>query len=145
MLEPQNIKPEPISESDIDWFQALFKLCFDRDDTWIEHLGKPKYEAFHLHRQAFILTYTVEDYTDLLTIGVHPDQRRKKVAASLLEWVIVQSPKAQKFFLEVECQNTAAIGLYKKIGFELISIRKGYYTQPSGGPALDAHVMTYQK
>lgn len=144
MFVLQNIKPEPIIQSDVSWFQQLFKVCFERDDPWFQHLGKPKYEAFHLDRQVFLFTYTVEDYTDILTIGVHPSLRKRGLASFLLNWMIENAPKGQKFFLEVECQNTAAIRLYTKIGFELISIRKGYYPQNSG-PALDAHVMAYQK
>ncbi len=144
MLEHQNIKPEPITKDDASWFQPLFKICFERDDLWLQHLGDQKYEAFHINRQAFIFTYTVENYTDLLTIGVHPDQRRRGLACSLLKWMIVKAPEEQKFFLDVECENVAAIQLYKKVGFELISIRKGYYPQLSG-LALDAYVMTYQK
>ncbi len=143
MLEPQNIKPEPITK-DNSWFQPLFKACFNREDPWSQHLGDTKYEAFHINKQAFIFTYTVEDYTDLLTLGVHPNQRKKGLATFLLGWVIAKAPESQKFFLDVECQNTAAIHLYRKIGFEMVSIRKGYYPQPSG-LAIDAFVMTYQK
>jgi ribosomal protein S18 acetylase RimI-like enzyme len=62
----------------------------------------------------------------------------------LLKWLIAKAPEGQKFFLDVECQNIPAIELYKKIGFEFVSIRKGYYPQLSA-PALDAFVMTYQK
>ncbi len=144
MLEHQNIKPEPITKDDASWFQPLFKVCFDREELWSQHLGDNKYEAFHIDKQAFIFIYTVEDCTDLLTLGVHPAQRKKGFATALLKWVITKAPKAQRFFLDVECQNIAAIQLYKKIGFEFVSIRKRYYPQFSG-PALDAFVMTYQK
>lgn len=144
MLERQNIKPEPITKDDAFWFKSLFKKCFDRDEAWLQHIDDQKYEAFHLNRQAFIFTYTVERYTDLLTIGVHPNQRKKGLAIFLLQWVIARAPKEQKFFLDVECQNMIAIHLYKKVGFELISVRKGYYPQLFG-PALDAYVMAYQK
>lgn len=144
MLEPQNIKPEPITKDDAAWFQPLFKICFEREDMWLKHLRDQKYEAFHLNRQAFIFTYTVENYTDVLTIGAHPDQRKRGLAGYLLKWMIARAPEAQKFFLDVECENIAAIQLYKKVGFELISIRKGYYPQLSGS-AHDAYVMTYQK
>ncbi len=144
MLELQNIKPDPITRDDAFWFQPLFKVCFNREDLWSQHLGDSRYEAFHINQQAFIFTYTVEEYTDLLTIGVPPDQRKNGLATFLLEWVIAKAPEAQKFFLDVDCQNTAAIGLYKKMGFEMVSVRKRYYPQPSG-LALDAFVMTYQK
>ena len=144
MLEHQNTKPEPITKDDASWFQPLFKVCFDREELWSQHLGDHKYEAFHISKQAFIFTYTVGDSTDLLTIGVHPDQRKKGLATYLLKWVIAKAPEGQKFFLDVECQNIVAIQLYKKIGFEFVSIRKGYYPQLSA-PALDAFVMAYQK
>lgn len=144
MLERQNIKPEPITKDDAFWFQPLFKACFNRQDPWMAHLGDSKYEAFHIKKHAFIFTYTIEDYTDLLTLGVHLDQRKKGLATFLLEFIIHKAPKNQKFFLDVECKNNAAICLYKKIGFELVSIRKGYYPQVDGS-AIDAFVMTYQK
>jgi ribosomal protein S18 acetylase RimI-like enzyme len=144
MLELQSIKPDPISRDDAFWFQPLFEVCFNREDPWLQQLGDQKYEAFHIDRKAFIFTYTIDDYTDLLTFGVHPDQRKKGLATILLEWVIAKAPTAQNFFLDVECKNVAAIHLYKKIGFELISIRKRYYPQPFGLP-IDAFVMTYQK
>lgn len=143
MSELQNIKLEPITSDDF-WFHPLFKACFNQEDPWSQHLGDTKYEAFHINQQAFIFTYTIEDYTDILTIGVHPNHRKKGFATFLLKWVMAKAPEAQKFFLDVECQNTAAISLYKKLGFKTISIRKGYYPQ-SLGPALDAFVMTYQK
>ena len=144
MLEPQNIKPDQIIKDDAFWFQPLFRVCFNQEDPWSQHLGDSKYEAFHINKQAFVFTYTVENYTDLLTIGVHPDCRKKGLATFLLKWIIAKAPEAQKFFLDVECQNAAAISLYKKIGFQIVSVRKGYYPQPSG-LALDAFVMTYQK
>jgi len=144
MLELQNIKPEPITKDDAFWFQPLFKACFDREELWSQHLGDHKYEAFHISKQAFIFTYTVDDSTDLLAIGVYPDQRKKGLATYLLKWLIAKAPEGQKFFLDVECQNIPAIELYKKIGFEFVSIRKGYYPQLSAS-ALDAFVMTYQK
>ncbi|MBP9828777.1 MAG: GNAT family N-acetyltransferase [Proteobacteria bacterium] len=144
MLERQNTKPEPIIKNDAFWFKPLFKECFGRDEAWLQHIDDQKYQAFHINKQAFIFTYTVQNSTDLLTIGVNPDQRKKGLGLSLMKWVINKAPQAQKFFLDVECQNIAAIQLYKKIGFEFISVRKGYYPQASG-LALDAHVMTYQK
>jgi ribosomal-protein-alanine N-acetyltransferase len=35
-------------------------------------------------------------------------------------------------FLEVDNGNTAALGLYRKLGFEKVGERQGYYKQENG-------------
>ena len=54
--------------------------------------------------------------------------------AELEKWSI--SKQAPAMMLEVGTENAAAITLYKKLGYENISTRKGYY-----GAGLDAFVM----
>ncbi len=144
MLELQNIKPAPISKDDAPWIKPLFVECFGKEDPWLERLADNKYEAYQVNKQAFIFTYIVGNQTDLLTIGVDKSTRKQGLATKLLNWVIDHAPAGQKIFLDVECQNIAAINLYKKFGFELISVRKGYYQQDNG-TAIDALVMAYQK
>ena len=75
---------------------------------------------------------------DVLTVGVLPEYLRQGIAtrfmAELEKWSI--SKQAPAMMLEVGTENTAAITLYKKLGYENISTRKGYY-----GAGLDAFVM----
>ena len=75
---------------------------------------------------------------DVLTVGVLPQYLRQGIAtqfmAELEKWSI--SKQAPAMMLEVGTENTAAITLYEKLGYENISTRKGYY-----GPGLDAFVM----
>ena len=144
MLERQNIKPEPILKDDAPWIKPLYVECFGKEDPWLERLQDSKYEAYQVNKKAFIFTSTVGDQTDLLTIGVDKETRKQGLGSILLNWIIDKAPAGQKIFLDVECQNTAAINMYKKFGFESISIRKGYYLQDDG-TALDALVMAYQK
>ena len=133
-----------ITKDDSFWFKTLFFECFDKKECWLDHLEDSKYKAFHLHKQAFIFIYTVGDQTDILTIGVAKVARNRGLALALIGLVVESLPPNQKFFLEVECTNTAAINLYKKVGFKQISVRKGYY-EKNDGNAVDALVMTYQK
>jgi ribosomal protein S18 acetylase RimI-like enzyme len=144
MLELQNIKPEPITKGDASWYKPLFAACFCKEDPWLEMLGDDKYEGFHMNRQAFVFISAVDDSTDILTIGVCPEHRKKGLAKSLCEWVLNKAPIGHSFFLEVECTNVVAINLYIKLGFQEISRRRGYYPQPVGY-ALDAVVMRYKK
>ena len=75
---------------------------------------------------------------DVLTVGVLPEYLRQGIAthfmAELEKWSL--SKQAPAMMLEVCTENTAAIKLYEKLGYQKISTREGYY-----GPGLDAYVM----
>ena len=75
---------------------------------------------------------------DVLTIAVLPDFRRQGIAREFMrqieEWA--KDRGASALMLEVEKSNSAAIGLYKSLGYMQISVRMDYY-----GPGQDAIVM----
>jgi ribosomal-protein-alanine N-acetyltransferase len=75
---------------------------------------------------------------DVLTIAVLPDFRRQGIAREFMrqieEWAKDRGASAS--MLEVEKSNSAAIGLYKSLGYLQISVRMDYY-----GPGQDAFVM----
>ena len=75
---------------------------------------------------------------DVLTIAVLPDFRRQGIAREFMrqieEWA--KDRGASALMLEVERSNSAAIGLYKSLGYMQISVRMDYY-----GPGQDAIVM----
>ena len=75
---------------------------------------------------------------DVLTVAVLPEYARQGIAthfmAELEKWS--QSKEASAMMLEVGVENTGAIALYEKLGYQSISTRKNYY-----GHGLDALVM----
>jgi ribosomal-protein-alanine N-acetyltransferase len=73
------------------------------------------------------------DQGDILNIGVEPSARGKGIGSALLAAAIEQfrAVGGEKLFLEVRSSNTAAKALYEKFGFRQISIRRGYYRQPT--------------
>jgi ribosomal-protein-alanine N-acetyltransferase len=75
---------------------------------------------------------------DILTVGVVPDHRGKGIAKALMglitDWAILQGSTAM--MLEVKIDNAQAIGLYQKLGYSTLNVRKDYF-----GPGLDAQVM----
>jgi ribosomal-protein-alanine N-acetyltransferase len=75
---------------------------------------------------------------DVLTVAVLPDFRRQGIAREFMrqieEWA--HNRGASALMLEVEKSNSAAIELYKSLGFMQISVRMDYY-----GPGQDAFVM----
>lgn len=48
---------------------------------------------------------------------------------------------ASDIFLEVRISNLPALGLYRKLGYQVLSVRKGYYSEPIE----DAYVMGCRK
>lgn len=71
----------------------------------------------------------VLDEAEIGNICVHPDMRRHGFARALLTILISELQKRgiAQLFLEVDEENTGAISLYEKIGFECYSRRRGYY------------------
>lgn len=66
---------------------------------------------------------------ELYRIAVSSDFRRKGLGERILSEFLekCRSRDGEKVFLEVRSRNTPAISLYRKAGFEEISVRKGYY------------------
>ena len=54
---------------------------------------------------------------------------------------VARAAGATQIFLEVRPSNEAALALYKKVGFEMIGRRKGYYPALNGRE--DAVVMRH--
>lgn len=84
------------------------------------------------------------DEGHLLHITVDPEYHGKRLGRYLLEAVLALGDKHQlaTIFLEVREGNTPARGLYDRIGFNQIGVRKGYYPCNVNGRE-DAIVMAY--
>lgn len=99
---------------------------------------------------AYCLISSVFEVAEVLRIGTHPDYQRRGLAAGLLQALIKAMPQKQlqRILLEVRQDNGAAIALYEKMGFEVIHVRKGYYSIPSkegrGEVKCDALIMQYE-
>jgi ribosomal-protein-alanine N-acetyltransferase len=75
---------------------------------------------------------------DVLTVAVLPEYARQGIATHFMneleKWSI--GKQALAMMLEVGVENSGAIALYEKLGYQTIATRKNYY-----GPGLDAFVM----
>ena len=78
---------------------------------------------------SFISAIHVLDEIDIIEIGVIKEQRRRGVAHKLVSHLQKHCIKnrIREMFLGVAENNTAAISLYEKTGFNKIGIRKNYY------------------
>jgi ribosomal-protein-alanine N-acetyltransferase len=89
----------------------------------------------------FILCRAIAGEAEILTLAVRREQRRRGVAAALVEAALgLAAASAEAMFLEVAEDNPGALALYRKLGFAEAGRRAGYYGRPAGG-AVDALVM----
>ena len=79
--------------------------------------------------RAYIFFRIIDDEMELLRIAVKENNRRKKLATKLLNYII-DNFNIQRVFLEVRQSNLEAINFYKKQGFKEIHIRKDFYKNP---------------
>jgi [ribosomal protein S18]-alanine N-acetyltransferase len=85
----------------------------------------------------YLIYWFIVDEMHILNLAVSPGSRRQGIARSLLGEAIrlAQAGNLKTAWLEVRPSNTAALGLYQALGFELVTTRKRYYSD-SGEDAL---------
>ena len=68
----------------------------------------------------------------MMNVAVHPDHRRRGIAADLIEQLIRQLKNrgSCSLTLEVRASNDGAIALYDKLGFQPVGRRPNYYRNP---------------
>ena len=116
---------------------ALEKECFP--DPWseksLEDMQKSPHTLYLVaETEGEIVGYCgaqiVLDEGEILRIAVKESWRKQKIGTALLEQTFACTPEVTMWNLEVREHSTPAIGLYRKMGFEDIGRRKGYYSDP---------------
>lgn len=80
-----------------------------------------------------VVTRTVIDQSDILTIGIDPARRGKGLASDLLAAAerVIMARGADIVFLDVAEDNVPAIALYRRAGYVQHGRRSGYYRRPT--------------
>lgn len=80
---------------------------------------------------ALLSGYFAEGEGDITSIAVDENFRRKGLAQKLIaEFEKLLPDNTENIFLEVRESNIPAVSLYRKCGFEKLSVRKNFYTNP---------------
>jgi [ribosomal protein S18]-alanine N-acetyltransferase len=125
-------------KKDIDDIASIEKLCFTV--PWSKESIKEEIIANNLaiylcaKLRGKIIGYAgfweITDEAHITNIAVHPEFRMNNVGSKLLENLIgiCKQSGIKSMTLEVRKSNLAALGLYKKFGFNSMGTRKAYYS-----------------
>lgn len=82
----------------------------------------------------FVMSRIAADEAEILSIVIAGQMRRSGLGQTLLSAHLAQlaARGVGRLFLEVEEGNAPAIGLYRRLGFESVGRREGYYAKPDG-------------
>jgi ribosomal-protein-alanine N-acetyltransferase len=111
---------------------------FDRDawdrDLFLDYLAQSAKSVFLVatidHRiVGYALAFQSRTRAEIHSIAVAPAERGRGVAVALLRRILALLRRRgfQTVSLNVRLENTAAIGLYRKLGFQRVRRVNGYY------------------
>jgi len=68
------------------------------------------------------------DVFHLMNVAVDPDRRRRGIAMRLIDRMLEDAGRDQRFTLEVRVSNHGAIAMYERLGFRRAGRRRRYYS-----------------
>ena len=108
---------------------------------WAELAGRPRRDYVAGVQGAEVIGYAGLDHggevADIMTVAVTPAARGRGLGRRLLDELEARAAarRAASVMLEVRADNTAAIGLYERAGYAVVSTRLRYF-QPGDVDAL---------
>ncbi len=94
------------------------------------------------HLVGFLYYWTLREELNVIDVGVVAACRRQGIAKMLFDFLIKEprTKTVETITLEVSAVNTAAIELYKDLGFLQTGVRTGYYSDGSDAILMDLAV-----
>ena len=136
--DPLDARIRPATEADADAVAAMESAIFG-DDAWsrdavLHELTQPLRQAYVAVDEAGevcgnAVVLGVGDVADVQRVAVADAQRRRGVAAALLDACDLHAHA--RVLLEVRADNEGALAFYQTNGFAEISRRAGYYADGS--------------
>ncbi len=127
-----------LSKEHIAEIAKIEKLCFS--DPWSEDSLEKLLDGNFICLVAlvdgvvvgYVGMYFVFDEVNVINVATHPSYRRRGVARKLLKELDTLSLELglKIMYLEVRESNESARALYTSEGWEVIGMRKNYYSHP---------------
>lgn len=131
----------PMTYSDLDEVVRLEKMCFGfgawSRGAFAQELKRGPKSYFVVARVGEVLVgfagWRQEDEeAHVANIAVHPKMRGRKIGELLLRVILEKAVERglNSSLLEVRKSNIVAQNLYRKYGYKVLTIRRGYYQFP---------------
>ena len=142
----QTFRVRAASPEDLPVLSKIEKACFS--DPWSvvlirECLDNPSlYRLYAAEDEEGVFGYSVMslvlDEAGIDNLAVLPGHRRSGAGSALLSQMLSDARmlSAESAVLEVRENNTPAIALYERFGFQQVGFRKNYYENPTEGAKL---------
>jgi [ribosomal protein S18]-alanine N-acetyltransferase len=111
------------------WSMLSYRELMDRPTV---HFLVAEIERRDRFLVGFQIVSNLDQDSEVLKIAVHPEYQGTGVAQLLLEAGLYEARRlgCRKCYLEVRPSNHRAIRFYGRNGFEIVDLRKNYYTSP---------------
>jgi [ribosomal protein S18]-alanine N-acetyltransferase len=131
----------PVAPADLADLAEIHAQAFDH--PWSAEALRATLDGAHVFGLAagagertagFILVSSIAGEAEILTLAVRPADRRRGIAAALVEAAsgVALARTGEVMWLEVAEDNPAAIALYGHAGFVPAGRRPRYYPRPNG-------------
>jgi [ribosomal protein S18]-alanine N-acetyltransferase len=135
---PVSVAPLASNESDaadLDEVEEIATAAFETPQfSAREELQRPWTRCWIAREgpraQAFLIAWHVTDELHVLSIATSPAARRRGLAMALMTTALdyAREQRVRLILLEVRHMNLPALRLYRKLGFTVVGIRAGYYS-----------------
>ncbi len=115
------------SVCEFPWNENIFKSCLGDGyyaSVMVDHKGIVAYGVISC----------IADEAQILNLCVKPEMQQQGFGCSMLMYLLMYARrvKVNTAFLEVRRSNKRAMGLYRRVGFSKIGLRKNYYPAHEG-------------
>lgn len=124
-------------QGDAEAITAIYAACFDTpwsQQTITEFIEAGDVTVLGDPPNGFLIVTKVLDEAEIITLAIHPSNRRTGYGRVLLQSKLVElaNEGVGRVFLEVARDNSPARNLYEQMGFTQIGLRKEYYVRKQG-------------
>ena len=132
----QKLECFPLEPTHLQACHDLDQRCLGglwNQEQWQSELAQERRPGIGLWRDGALVAmasgWLVVDELHITVVAVDPLQRRQGLGRQVLQALLNkgQQQGAERATLEVATSNTAAVGLYRDLGFQDAGIRRGYY------------------